>query len=233
MFTKIGEAAFAMCSGMTQCIFAQDIQDTTKISRKMFQDCTSLEKITVPDGATIIEDCAFLNCEKLERITIPATVITISDGAFNYCSNLKEVEFTKDSKLKNIGVSGSVFGGCSALKSIQIPAGVTSMGISAFSGSVDELIFLGDFNNFNYLFEMDNFRPRKITYYACNDTWNSSEAQNLLNNSSYNIMPNPIHMSAESTSLTPATCTEAGERTFVCDYCNKSFTEVLPATDIS
>lgn len=52
----------------------------------MFQDCTSLEKITVPDGATIIEDCAFLNCEKLERITIPATVITISDGAFNYCS---------------------------------------------------------------------------------------------------------------------------------------------------
>ena len=227
--TEIGEAAFAMCSGMTQCIFAQDIQ-IEKISRKMFQDCTSLEKITVPDGATIIEDCAFLNCEKLERITIPATVITISDGAFNYCSNLEEVEFTKDSKLKNIGVSGSVFGGCSALKSIQIPAGVTSMGISAFSGSVDELIFLGDFNNFNYLFEMDNFRPRKITYYACNDTWNSSEAQNLLNNSSYNIMPNPIHMSAESTSLTPATCTEAGERTFVCDYCNKSFTEVLPAT---
>ena len=227
--TEIGEAAFAMCSGMTQCIFAQDIQ-IEKISRKMFQDCTSLEKITVPDGATIIEDCAFLNCEKLERITIPATVITISDGAFNYCSNLKEVEFTKDSKLKNIGVSGSVFGGCSALKSIQIPAGVTSMGISAFSGSVDELIFLGDFNNFNYLFEMDNFRPRKITYYACNDTWNSSEAHNLLNNSSYNIMPNPIHMSAESTSLIPATCTEAGERTFVCDYCNKSFTEVLPAT---
>ena len=227
--TEIGEAAFAMCSGMTQCIFAQDIQ-IEKISRKMFQDCTSLEKITIPDGATIIEDCAFLNCEKLERITIPATVITISDGAFNYCSNLKEVEFTKDSKLKNIGVSGSVFGGCSALKSIQIPAGVTSMGISAFSGSVDEFIFLGDFNNFNYLFEMDNFRPRKITYYACNDTWNSSEAQNFLSNSSYNITPNPIHMSTESTSLTPATCTEAGERTFVCDHCNKSFTEVLPAT---
>ena len=39
--TEIGEAAFAMCSGMTQCIFAQDIQ-IEKISRKMFQDCTSL-----------------------------------------------------------------------------------------------------------------------------------------------------------------------------------------------
>ena len=52
--TEIGEAAFAMCSGMTQCIFAQDIQ-IEKISRKMFQGCTSLEKITVPDGVTIIE----------------------------------------------------------------------------------------------------------------------------------------------------------------------------------
>lgn len=227
--TEIGEAAFAMCSGMTQCIFAQDIQ-IEKIPKKLFQGCTSLEKTTIPAGVTIIEEYAFENCEKLERITIPATVIMISDGAFNYCSNLKEVEFTKDSKLKNIGVNSSVFGGCLALKSIRIPAGVSSMGRSAFSGSVDELIFLGDFNNFNYLFEMDNFRTRKITYYACNDTWNSSEAQNFLSNSSYNITPNPIHMSTESTSLTPATCTEAGERTFVCDHCNKSFTEVLPAT---
>ena len=113
------------------------------------------------------------------------------------------------------------------LRASEIPAGVTSMGISAFSGSVDELIFLGDFNNFNYLFEMDNFRPRKITYYACNDTWNSSEAQNLLNNSSYNIMPNPIHMSAESTSLTPATCTRGRrENLSSATIVNKSFYRV-------
>lgn len=225
--TEIGEAAFAMCSGMTQCIFAQEIQ-IEKISRKLFQGCTSLEKTTIPAGVTIIEGYAFQNCKKLDRITIPATVISILSEAFYSCTNLEAVEFEKDSKLKNI--EDYVFAYCDSLKSIQIPANVITIKLAAFCGSVDELVFLGDFGNFNSMLEMDFHGPRKITYYACNDTWNSSEAQNFLSNSSYNITPNPIHMSTESTSLTPATCTEAGERTFVCDHCNKSFTEVLPAT---
>lgn len=225
--TEIGEAAFAMCSGMTQCIFAQEIQ-IEKISRKLFQGCTSLEKTTIPAGVTIIEGYAFQNCKKLNRITIPATVISILSEAFYSCTNLEAVEFEKDSKLKNI--EDYVFAYCDSLKSIQIPANVITIKLAAFCGSVDELVFLGDFGNFNSMLEMDFHGPRKITYYACNDTWNSSEAQNFLSNSSYNITPNPIHMSTESTSLTPATCTEAGERTFVCDHCNKSFTEVLPAT---
>lgn len=225
--TEIGEAAFAMCSGMTQCIFAQDMQ-IEKISRKLFQGCTSLEKTTIPAGVTIIEGYAFQNCKKLDSITIPATVISILSEAFYSCTNLEAVEFEKDSKLKNI--EDYVFAYCDSLKSIQIPANVITIKLAAFCGSVDELVFLGDFGNFNSMLEMDFHGSRKITYYACNDTWNSSEAQNFLSNSSYNITPNPIHMSTESTSLTPATCTEAGERTFVCDHCNKSFTEVLPAT---
>jgi len=225
--TEIGEAAFAMCSGMTQCIFAQEIQ-IEKISRKLFQGCTSLEKTTIPAGVTIIEGYAFQNCKKLDSITIPATVISILSEAFYSCTNLEAVEFEKDSKLKNI--EDYVFAYCDSLKSIQIPANVITIKLAAFCGSVDELVFLGDFGNFNSMLEMDFYGPRKITYYACNDTWNSSEAQNFLSNSSYNITPNPIHMSTESTSLTPATCTEAGERTFVCDHCNKSFTEELPAT---
>lgn len=225
--TEIGEAAFAMCSGMTQCIFAQEIQ-IEKISRKLFQGCTSLEKTTIPAGVTIIEGYAFQNCKKLDRITIPATVISILSEAFYSCTNLEAVEFEKDSKLKNI--EDYVFAYCDSLKSIQIPANVITIKLAAFCGSVDELVFLGDFGNFNSMLEMDFHGPRKITYYACNDTWNSSEAQNFLSNSSYNITPNPIHMSTEITSLTPATCTEAGERTFVCDHCNKSFTEELPAT---
>ena len=225
--TEIGEAAFAMCSGMTQCIFAQEIQ-IEKISRKLFQGCTSLEKTTIPAGVTIIEGYAFQNCKKLDRITIPATVISILSEAFYSCTNLEAVEFEKDSKLKNI--EDYVFAYCDSLKSIQIPANVITIKLAAFCGSVDELVFLGDFGNFNSMLEMDFHGPRKITYYACNDTWNSSEAQNFLSNSSYNITPNPIHMSTESTSLTPARCTEAGERTFVCDHCNKSFTEELPAT---
>lgn len=225
--TEIGEAAFAMCSGMTQCIFAQEIQ-IEKISRKLFQGCTSLEKTTIPAGVTIIEGYAFQNCKKLDRITIPATVISILSEAFYSCTNLEAVEFEKDSKLKNI--EDYVFAYCDSLKSIQIPANVITIKLAAFCGSVDELVFLGDFGNFNSMLEMDFHGPRKITYYACNDTWNSSEAQNFLSNSSYNITPNPIHMSEDYTVITPATCTTDGEKSFTCDKCGQTSTGVLPAT---
>ena len=225
--TEIGEAAFAMCSGMTQCIFAQDMQ-IEKISRKMFQECTSLEKTTIPDGATIIEREAFQNCKKLDSITIPSTVISILSGAFYSCTNLEAVEFEKDSKLKNI--EDYVFAYCDSLKSIQIPANVITIKLAAFCGSVDELVFLGDFGNFNSMLEMDFHGSRKITYYACNDTWNSSEAQNFLSNSSYNITPNPIHMSEDYTVITPATCITDGEKSFTCNNCGEAFTGVLPAT---
>lgn len=225
--TEIGEAAFAMCSGMTQCIFAQDMQ-IEKISRKMFQECTSLEKTTIPDGATIIEREAFQNCKKLDSITIPSTVISILSGAFYSCTNLEAVEFEKDSKLKHI--EDYVFAYCDSLKSIQIPANVITIKLAAFCGSVDELVFLGDFGNFNSMLEMDFHGSRKITYYACNDTWNSSEAQNFLNNSSYHITPNPIHMSEDYTVITPATCTTDGEKSFTCDKCGQTSTGVLPAT---
>lgn len=225
--TEIGEAAFAMCSGMTQCIFAQEIQ-IEKISRKLFQGCTSLEKTTIPAGVTIIEGYAFQNCKKLDRITIPATVISILSEAFYSCTNLEAVEFEKDSKLKNI--EDYVFAYCDSLKSIQIPANVITIKLAAFCGSVDELVFLGDFGNFNSMLEMDFHGPRKITYYACNDTWNSSEAQNFLSNSSYNITPNPIHMSEDYTVITPATCTTDGEKSFTCDKCGQTSTGVIPAT---
>ena len=225
--TEIGEAAFAMCSGMTQCIFAQEIQ-IEKISRKLFQGCTSLEKTTIPAGVTIIEGYAFQNCKKLDRITIPATVISILSEAFYSCTNLEAVEFEKDSKLKNI--EDYVFAYCDSLKSIQIPANVITIKLAAICGSVDELVFLGDFGNFNSMLEMDFHGPRKITYYACNDTWNSSEAQNFLSNSSYNITPNPIHMSEDYTVITPATCTTDGEKSFTCDKCGQASTGVIPAT---
>lgn len=225
--TEIGEAAFAMCSGMTQCIFAQEIQ-IEKISRKLFQGCTSLEKTTIPAGVTIIEGYAFQNCKKLDRITIPATVISILSEAFYSCTNLEAVEFEKDSKLKNI--EDYVFAYCDSLKSIQIPANVITIKLAAFCGSVDELVFLGDFGNFNSMLEMDFHGSRKITYYACNDTWNSSEAQNFLSNSSYNITPNPIHMSEDYTVITPATCTTDGEKSFTCDKCGQASTGVIPAT---
>ena len=97
--------------------------------------------------------------------------------------------------------------------------------------NLKEIIFLGDFGNFEVTDWSNCYSSKKLTYYACNDTWNSDAAQKFLHpGEMYGITPNPIHMSEENTSLTPATCTTDGERTFNCDNCGEIFTEVLPAT---
>ena len=248
--TSIGESAFCECDSLKEVEFAEG-SVLTDIQSFVFSNCKSLDKITIPSGVTSlgssafwecsnlkeveftegsvltdIQSSAFSNCISLNKITIPSGVTSLGSNAFWECRNLKEIKFAKESKLTTIG--SNVFYN-TAFTKIVLPATVTNIENSAFSGcySLQEIVFLGDFGLFGDCW----YNSCKITYYACNDTWNSSEAQAFLNNSSgYGLVPNPIHMSEENTSLTPATCVTDGERSFVCDNCNQPFTEVLPAT---
>lgn len=224
--TYIGNSAFSGCSGMTQCLFAEDIK-LDKISYQTFYGCRNLEKIAIPSSVTAIELQAFYRCESLEKICIPENIISIGDCAFDGCSNLKEVKFEKESKLETIG--GNAFWSC-AIRSIRIPAGVTSIGEKALAiDSLVDVTFMGDFGNFNSMFIMNEYIPRTITYYACNSTWTSSAAQKFFSNQ-YNITQNPIHMSEDYTVIIPATCTTDGEKSFTCDKCGQTSTGVIPAT---
>lgn len=199
---NIGSSAFSGCSSLTQVVFAQDIQ-LEKIPSEVFSRCGNLKKICIPSSVTAIGNYVFLNCY-----------------------NLKVVEFAPESKLNDIG--GGVFSECS-LESIIIPKGVTQMGNYAFSGNdytLKNITFLGDYANFKLEMIGEYNSSTQITYYACNDTWSSEAAKSLLSN----YTANPVHMSEQETTVTPATCTTDGEKTFVCDNCNQTFTEVIPSS---
>lgn len=226
--TSLGGNVFAQCKNLKEVKF-ENGSALTIIGNQAFQECESLGNITIPSGVTSIGESAFSNCKSLNKITIPSGVTSLGSNAFWECRNLKEVEFAKESKLTIIG-SNAFYN--TVLTKIVIPASVTKIENYAFLScyNLNEIIFLGDFGEFGSENDRYCYNSKKITYYACNDTWNSPEAQAFLNNSSHNLIPNPIHMSEENTSLTPATCITDGERSFVCDNCNQPFTEVLPAT---
>lgn len=251
--TSLGGNVFAQCKNLKEVKF-ENGSALTIIGNQAFQECESLGNITIPSGVTSIgesafcecdnlkevefaegsvltdiQSSAFSNCKSLNKITIPSGVTSLGSSVFGECRNLKEVEFAKESKLTVIG-SNAFYN--TVLTKIVIPASVTKIENYAFLScyNLNEIIFLGDFGEFGSENDRYCYDSKKITYYACNDTWNSPEAQAFLNNSSHNLIPNPIHMSEENTSLTPATCITDGERSFVCDNCNQPFTEVLPAT---
>ena len=50
--------------------------------------CSSLTKLTIPNGVQSIGWHAFESCEELKEVYIPASVTSISNGAFYNCTNV-------------------------------------------------------------------------------------------------------------------------------------------------
>ena len=96
-----------------------------------FYGCTNLEKVTLPEGVTIIDVRAFGGCSSLSSVMIPDNVTTLGSYAFYQCSNLTSV--TIGEKVQRIG--DWAFFGCSCVTSIIIPESVTEIGNTAFSHS--------------------------------------------------------------------------------------------------
>lgn len=90
----------------------------------------NLKRVTITKGGNIA-DYAFANYDGLTEVSIPSSITTIGDSAFSSCDNLTKVNFGENSQLKIIG--SKAFDGCSSLKEIIIPNGVTQIKEEAFS----------------------------------------------------------------------------------------------------
>ena len=89
------------------------------IGYSAFQNCTSLTKITIPDGVITIHFDTFNNCTSLTSVTIPANVTSIENSAFSGCSGLTSVTY-KGTKEPQHGTN--VFTNCNKLKAVNVPA---------------------------------------------------------------------------------------------------------------
>ncbi|SFH98873.1 Listeria/Bacterioides repeat-containing protein [Pseudobutyrivibrio sp. OR37] len=99
-----------------------------KIETKVFEDCTSLEEITLPESLETIGQVSFKGCTKLKNIVIPNQVTLIDKYAFQNCTGLTNVTF--GSKLSKIGYGA--FMSCAGLTELNIPDNVTTIDEYAF-----------------------------------------------------------------------------------------------------
>ena len=91
---------------------------------------SSVNKITILDGAEEISMCEFSCMSSLKEVVIPDTVTTISKAAFSRCDSLETI--TLPEELKTIGYSA--FAGCVKLSDITIPAGIETIDEYTFAG---------------------------------------------------------------------------------------------------
>lgn len=119
--------ACADCPNLESVKLPKNLHD---LSLKCFENTPKLKSITLPDSLAYISSSAFVG-SSIESVKIPKKVHSIYENAFEN-TVINSVEFEKGSKLETI--DKSAFKGCSNLKSIVIPASVTTIGAYAFSG---------------------------------------------------------------------------------------------------
>ena len=123
----ICDGAFEQCKSLESITIPNSV---TSLGDEAFSGCESLEDITIPSSVTYIGDGAFSGCESLESITIPNSVTSIGDKAFRWCESLLVI--TIPSSVTYIG--DGAFYGCESLQDITIPSSVTYIGDEAFCG---------------------------------------------------------------------------------------------------
>ena len=124
--TSISRTVFDGCTNLTSINLPDGI---TSIGQDTFNDCKSLTSITIPDSVKKIGHMAFARCYSLASIIIPDGVKTIDDYAFAWCKNLTSVNMSNS--VETIG--DEAFTGCSSLKSINLSNRLTDIGYQTFS----------------------------------------------------------------------------------------------------
>ena len=122
----IGAAAFAH-STLKKVVLPEGI---TVIEPNTFYGCTLLEEVVLPTSLSKIDYSAFEQCTALKSISIPEGVLILGNASFQSCTSLEAV--TLPSTLTEI--ASNAFKDCTSLKEITIPAATHTVQSSAFQG---------------------------------------------------------------------------------------------------
>lgn len=117
-----------MFQGCTNLVSVTLPDSLDKIGAYMFYDCSSLKTLSIPEGVTSIDSCAFSGCTALETLTLPDSVTYLGRMAFYNCSALKQIKIPDGVQT----ISSYAFAYCKQLTQITMPESIQDLQSRAF-----------------------------------------------------------------------------------------------------
>ena len=135
-----------------------------------------LEKVTLNNGLTTVNERSYCDCSKLIDIVIPDSVTTLGQNCFISCSNLKKISGNGITSIYSSSANSSSFRNCENLKKVWIGSSITNSGLGRYcfnSATNLNAIYINlpratveSFTNYQYAF-MNN--TSKTGIIVCND----------------------------------------------------------------
>lgn len=127
--------AFSNCINLKNIVFEGEdtkigAMSINGLDMAIFENCSSLQEIKIPNIQERIVQDAFKNCTSLSSVILPKALKVIQRNAFKNCVSLENIVLPKGVER----IDDNAFMDCKSLKSINIPESVTSIENNAFKG---------------------------------------------------------------------------------------------------
>ena len=99
------------------------------LGKGVFQYCSKVETVRLPESLRNIGDFAFHYCEALVHVDISSGVNEIGKGAFHWCLSLETVTIPEGV----VHLPDSIFNECKSLESVKLPSSLEVIGWDAFN----------------------------------------------------------------------------------------------------
>ena len=106
----------------------------TEIGEGVFEDCTALTLVEIPESVIFIGDRAFHGCTGLAGVYFPAKMSSIGVSAFEGCTSLMNAVFAGE---EIFSIGENAFRGCTSLTEVTLPSSTSGVGSFLFADCVN------------------------------------------------------------------------------------------------
>ena len=150
---EIESGAFYRCGNLAEVIFENGVEiigsDSDSV-KGVFEGCTSLKSVKLPESLRFIGCYTFKDCAELCEIDLPDGLERICGQTFSSCKKLTTVTIPKTVTY----IGSKAFEGCELIKDVYLPDGLKELGKEAFAGCENlnyneykDAFYIGNRNN--------------------------------------------------------------------------------------